>query len=210
MVKERNDVMTIGKIIMYSLSSNVNINLEEMEDKARELDIPIDLLPTTDDVNIKRIRKMLEKTFRLCYSVKIRKNGGAVFIPRQYIHCWYKIKELLLSMDALKDVVEIFVSDNDRDIIFDIIEEEMEVFFDKETSPFKDSNGRIGLPHGRIDALYCANARICEARKKAEIYSTALGLEMGVYGKKVVSLCGWIKKGIENRIEEIEEDSLYD
>lgn len=197
----------MGKLILYSLFSGVNVDLEELENKAEQFDVDMDLLPVSTPVNIKRIRLMLKKTFHSCFGIDIRENGGVVFIPSQYLSEWNKVKELLLSVGAV-EIDEVDVGVSNANLIFKKLDKKLKDFFCKEGPSFLDERGKFKLPRTRIDLMYCTQLRIVYYLELHKVYSEILG-NKSVYNDKINSLYDAIKKAIEIRTEEIEEERLY-
>lgn len=209
-VNRKGDVMTIGKMIVYSLSTNVSITLEELEEKAEEYNIPFWILPTNEHVEIKRLRTMLQKAFFYCNGINIRENGGVVFIPKNSIPTWNDIRDLIKSVYGFKELVEISYEDtqNNKGIIQKKFKDELDIFLNKEVPNFKDERGNFRLPRVRIDLMNCTKSRIEYMRSKTAIYSGIVG-GFDYYIHKINFLYDGIQEAIEMREEEIEEEKLY-
>lgn len=201
---------TMGNLVMYSLSTNVMITLEELEEKAEEYNIPFWLLPSNENVDIKRLRNMLQKAFFYCNSVNIRENGGVVFIPKQSLHTWNDIRDLILSVYGFKELIEFSLEDisDNKGIVHKKIKEELDMFLNKEIPSFKDRDGNFRLPRVRIDVMNCTKSRIEHMKNKASIYRELVG-GLDYYINKINFLYDGIQKAIEIRLEEIEEERLY-
>ena len=201
---------TMGNLVMYSLSTNVMITLEELEEKAEGYNIPFWLLPSNENVDIKRLRNMLQKAFFYCNSVNIRENGGVVFIPKHSVPIWKDVKGLISSVDGFKEIIELSLEDNadNKRVLYSKIQIELDEFLNKEIPSFKDRDGNFRLPRVRIDVMNCTKSRIEYMKKKSAIYNGVIG-GLEEYINKINFLYDGIQKAIEIRLEEIEEERLY-
>jgi len=200
----------IGKLVVYSLSTNVSISLEELEEKAEKYNIPFWILPSSENIEIKRLRAMLQKAFFYCNAVDVRENGGVVFIPKLSVPVWNDIRELISSVNGFKELIELSLEDtnDNKKILFSKIQKEIDNFLNKEIPSFKDENGNFRLPRVRVDLMNCTKSRIQYMKNKASIYNVDVG-GLENYIHKIDFLYDGIQEAIENRLEEIEEERLY-
>jgi len=200
----------MGKLVVYSLSTNVSISLEVLEEKAEKYNIPFWILPSSENIEIKRLRAMLQKAFFHCNAVDVRENGGVVFIPKQSIPIWNDIRILISSVNGFKEIVELSLENNtdNRKVLFSRFKMELDDFLDKEIPSFKDENGKFRLPRVRVDLMNCTRSRIAYMKTKASIYNEVIG-GLEDYIHKINFLYDGIQEAIENRLEEIEEERLY-
>lgn len=106
----------LGKMIMYSLSSSLKVDLRTFLQVAKENHVPEEMLPmhTSKTINkecleIKEVRRSIVKAVEHCRGLNIRNNGGVVFIPERYLPMWNKFEDLMLNENF--DGIDIVVMD---------------------------------------------------------------------------------------------------
>lgn len=198
----------IGRVVLYNLSSTrTNLELEDLENVADELNIPMSILPNADPITISKIRKSLKRVFKQCFGIDIRKNGGVVFIPLARTYQWDILKRLFISTETA-DILEFDICEDNKLLVSQCFDRYMKDFFYEEAPTLLDKDGKFKLPRVRIDVMNCLGMRFKYMLDMIDAYSKILG-EKCEYEDKIKQLYTSLQVAIEKRMEEIEEERLY-
>ncbi len=92
-----------GNVVMYNLNNNVNVDSIEYYRLLREKEIPMDIINSYEGnysrrrklkLNVKDIRRDIVGALVKCGGVVMRKNGGAIFVPRSGMYIWKPLQEI--------------------------------------------------------------------------------------------------------------------
>ena len=95
---------SLGKIVMYSLSSKLEINWDDLFDEAKRCGLPYDLIPMPvlskrerNVLEIKELRRSIVKVMERNFGVSLRSNGGGMFIPQDNVKEWEVYEKIITS-----------------------------------------------------------------------------------------------------------------
>ena len=93
----------LGKVITYSLSTNLEINWDELLADCKQLNVPEYVFPITkkEYLNIRDIRESILRTMKKNYAVSLRDNGGCFYIPHYLEDDWEDYESALTNYDGV-------------------------------------------------------------------------------------------------------------
>lgn len=109
----------LGKIVTYSLSTDLEIEWTLFFSIAKGHGIPYELIPTPTFKNkkdcvmqIKEVRRNIAKVLEYNLGVSVRQNGGAVFIPQERVADW-DIYQSVITNEKLSgiDIITLDIAD---------------------------------------------------------------------------------------------------
>lgn len=93
----------LGKVITYSLSTNLEINWDELLADCNQLNVPEYVFPITkkEYLNIRDVRESILRTMKKNYAVSLRDNGGCFYIPHYLEDDWNNYESALTNYDGV-------------------------------------------------------------------------------------------------------------
>lgn len=93
----------LGKVITYSLSTNLEINWDELLADCKQLNVPEYVFPITkkEYLNIRDVRESILRTMKKNYAVSLRDNGGCFYIPHYLEDEWNNYESALTNYDGV-------------------------------------------------------------------------------------------------------------
>lgn len=112
----------LGKMVMYSLSSKLEINWDNLFDVAKENGLPYELVPMPvakrrdrNVLEIKEVRRSIVRVAEKNLGVSLRSNGGVIFIPQDNVEEWDVYERTLTNkqFDGV-EITSVDIADTDE------------------------------------------------------------------------------------------------
>lgn len=100
---------TYGKVVLYSLSTTLCVDWDELYRVANANKVPDKLIPLPPKskrekgiLEIKEIRRAIQKAVTNYGGITLRENGGAIFIPRQCVENWEQFEKTMQHFKGIE------------------------------------------------------------------------------------------------------------